>query len=435
MKKLFFVYIALFLSMNVFGQAPGKMSYQAVIRDGDKLVSNQTIGMRISILQGSADGTEVYQETYDPNPATNANGLVSVEIGAGVPLIGSFSTIDWANGPYFIKTETDPNGGTNYSITGVSQLMSVPYALYAETSGTSGPAGQDGMDGKSAYEIAVDNGFNGTEADWLSSLKGADGQDGAQGPQGISGVDGVDGYAPDGTAVGEMLYWDGNAWVSVEPGGEDFIFVFKNGKPTWKHPDFDVFHNGFGYNEVTNPTTGKTWLDRNLGATQVATSSTDEASYGDLYQWGRGTDGHQLRTSDTTNTLSSSDTPGHGDFIVSSSSPYDWRSPQNDNLWQGVDGINNPCPNGYRIPSLTEWENENKSWSSNNTAGAFNSPLKLPLAGLRSDGSLFYVGIYGYYWSSTENGIYSGNLNFYNSETRMFGIERAYGFSVRCIQN
>jgi uncharacterized protein (TIGR02145 family) len=188
--------------------------------------------------------------------------------------------------------------------------------------------------------------------------------------------------------------------------------------------------------EVTNPTTGKIWMDRNLGASRAATSSTDEQAYGDLYQWGRGTDGHEKRTSGTTTTLSTSDTPGHGDFILAPNSPYDWRSPQNDNLWQGVDGTNNPCPSGYRLPTDTEWEAERASWSSNNTAGAFASPLKLPVAGNRdySNGSLYDVGSGGHYWSSTVDGTYSRYLNFNSSAASMGSYFRAFGFSVRCIK-
>ena len=159
--------------------------------------------------------------------------------------------------------------------------------------------------------------------------------------------------------------------------------------------------------EVTNPETGKTWMDRNLGASRAATSSTDEEAYGDLYQWGRAADGHQVvRTSGTTSALSDSDTPGHGDFILAPDSPRDWRSPQNDNLWQGVNGTNNPCPPVYRLPSEVEWQEERESWSSNDAAGAFGSPLKLPVAGFRSrsDGSLRSVGSLGSYWSSTVDG-------------------------------
>lgn len=122
----------LFLISSIFAQSPEKMSYQAVIRDaGGNLISDNQIGMQISILQGSASGTTVYEETQDPT--TNANGLVSIEIGAGAVLSGDFAAIDWASGPYFIKTETDPAGGANYTITGVSQLLSVPYAMHATT--------------------------------------------------------------------------------------------------------------------------------------------------------------------------------------------------------------------------------------------------------------------------------------------------------------
>ena len=114
------------LTASVFAQVPEKMSYQAVVRDAnDALVTTQAIGMQINILQGSATGTAVYVETQ--TPTTNINGLVTMEIGSGTVVSGNFSTIDWANGPYFIKTETDPTGGINYSITGTSQLMSVPY--------------------------------------------------------------------------------------------------------------------------------------------------------------------------------------------------------------------------------------------------------------------------------------------------------------------
>jgi uncharacterized protein (TIGR02145 family) len=189
--------------------------------------------------------------------------------------------------------------------------------------------------------------------------------------------------------------------------------------------------------EVTNSITGKIWMDRNLGASQVATSSTDANSYGDLYQWGRGSDGHQCRNSVTTSTLSSGDVPGHGDFILASSSPSDWRSPQNTNLWQGVNGVNNPCPSGYRLPTSTELNAERLSWSSNRAAGAFASPLKLPMAGNRggSDGSLNSVGSYGNYWSSTVSGTNSSHLYFSSSYSDMSGNNRADGYSVRCLKD
>jgi hypothetical protein len=131
MKKIITICAALILAASVFAQAPQKMSYQAVIRNNQNaLVSNQAVGMRISILQGSATGTAVYVETQ--TPTTNINGLASIEIGGGTIVNGTFASINWANGPYFVKTETDPAGGTSYSITGTSQLLSVPYALHAK---------------------------------------------------------------------------------------------------------------------------------------------------------------------------------------------------------------------------------------------------------------------------------------------------------------
>jgi len=139
MKNLFSILAAVIFIASAWAQAPQLMSYQAVIRDAsNNLVTNHAIGMRVSILQGSTSGTLVYQEIYNPNPQTNANGLVSIAIGGGIPITGTFANINWATNSYFIKTETDPTGGTNYTITGTSQLLSVPYALYSQYSQKSG---------------------------------------------------------------------------------------------------------------------------------------------------------------------------------------------------------------------------------------------------------------------------------------------------------
>lgn len=136
MKKLFLTLTAALFSIVVLGQAPEKMTYQAVIRNtSNALVSNSSVGIQISILQSTPSGTAVYIERH--TPTTNTNGLATLEIGTGTIIAGNFSAIDWATGPYFLKTETDPNGGTTYSISGTSELVSVPYALYAEKAGNS----------------------------------------------------------------------------------------------------------------------------------------------------------------------------------------------------------------------------------------------------------------------------------------------------------
>ncbi len=129
--------ILVLFSLSLFAQAPESMSYQAIIRNtGGSLVASTTIGMQISILKGSDVGTAIYVETHAPT--TNANGLVSLTIGGGTPSTGTFSTINWGDGPYFIKTETDTDGGTVYTVTGTTKLLSVPYALYAKNSGLLG---------------------------------------------------------------------------------------------------------------------------------------------------------------------------------------------------------------------------------------------------------------------------------------------------------
>jgi hypothetical protein len=135
--KIYSIVAGLLLTVSVFAQAPQKMSYQAVIRNNSNaLITSTPVGMKISILQGSSSGAAVYVETQ--TPSTNANGLVSLEIGSGTVVTGTFAGINWATGTYFIKTETDPTGGTAYTIVGTNQLMSVPYALFSANAGVGG---------------------------------------------------------------------------------------------------------------------------------------------------------------------------------------------------------------------------------------------------------------------------------------------------------
>jgi len=628
MKKAFTFILAVSLTTIVFAQSPEKISYQTVVRNNsDVLVANKLIGMQISILQGSPSGTAVYVETQ--KLISNANGLVSLEIGSGTVVSGNFSSIDWANGTYFIKTETDPTGGTSYTITSTSQILSVPYALHSKTAevltgeitetdpvfsawnkstgisitesqisdlGTYIEAETDPVytawdkstgilitesqisDLGNYIETETDPVFNAwdkstgisitesqisdlgdyieaetdpvftswdkstgisitesqisdlgtyveTETDptftewdkstgisitesqisdlgdyieaetdpvfaasvaggitatdttnWnnkLDSYTETDPIFATSIAEGITATDTanwnnkldsytetdpvfatsvawsitstditnwnnkLDSYTetdpsvPTGMQAGDMKYWDGSEWVIVAATeNEGAILQMINGVPTWT--------GGTRVVNVTNPTTEKIWMDRNLGASQAADSSNDADSYGDLYQWGRNSDGHQLRTSAITTTLSSTDLPGHANFILNSMPPYNWRDTQNDNLWQGVNGVNNPCPSGYRLPTEAEWEAERASWGSNNAAGAFASPLKLPVGGLRNNSSASFeeVGSCGYYWSSTVLDTYSRCLYFSSSDDAQVGnASRAYGLSVRCIKD
>ena len=238
MKRISILVATILLSLGAFAQAPQKMSYQAVIRDAKQnIVINDPVATKISILQGTATGTEVYVETH--SSATNSNGLVSLEIGMGNVISGDFSTIDWANGPYFVKTETDIKGGSKYTITGTSQMLSVPFALYAANSGSStpgpqgpqgpigftgltGPAGADGEDGKSAYYFWLEAGNTGTEAEFLASLQGPAGNAGPTGPQGPIGFTGLTGPAGTDGEDGKSAYY---LWLEAGNTGTEAEFL------------------------------------------------------------------------------------------------------------------------------------------------------------------------------------------------------------------
>ncbi|SMD33885.1 Collagen triple helix repeat-containing protein, partial [Reichenbachiella faecimaris] len=234
MKKfLSFSFLLIILTSIVWAQSPNAFKYQAIARDGsgDPMV-NQEVNFQISLLQGSASGTTVYSETHLVN--TNGYGLVGMDIGSGNTISGTFSAIDWSAGPYFIQVAIDTNGGSSFQTLGTTQMLSVPYALYAETSGSSlpgpqgdtgpqGPAGadgsdgqdgatgpqgatgeqgaqgetgadgQDGEDGQSAYELWLADGNEGTEEEFLASLKGAKGDKGDKGDMGDIGPAGPTG--------------------------------------------------------------------------------------------------------------------------------------------------------------------------------------------------------------------------------------------------
>jgi uncharacterized protein (TIGR02145 family) len=176
-KKIISFISAVVLSASLWAQAPNKMSFQTVVRNNlGKLVVNKSIGVRLSILKTSSTGTAVYVESH--TKTSNVNGLLTLEVGTGAVTSGAFATIDWSQGPYFLKTEMDVNGGANYTITGVTEFVSVPYAKLSD---------------KANSVKTVANGAN----------------------------------------VGDMNFWNGTTWVPLNKGIQGQTLTFCDGKPTW----------------------------------------------------------------------------------------------------------------------------------------------------------------------------------------------------------
>jgi hypothetical protein len=190
--------MALALCTGAYAQAPQKFNYQAIARNSTGAeLTGQAIGIRISILDGGPNGTLVYQETQ--NKTTNAYGLFNLEVGGGTVVSGDFSTIAWGSGSKYVKTELDPTGGTNYTVAGTSQLISVPYALFAGNGGTQGPTGPVGAIGNTGPAGAT--GATGVGTQGPAGPQGPTGPGGgATGPQGPAGPTGPTGTGLTGPA-------------------------------------------------------------------------------------------------------------------------------------------------------------------------------------------------------------------------------------------
>ncbi len=236
-------------------------------------------------------------------------------------------------------------------------------------------------------------------------------------------------YAGTGNNTATLQLW---ALCAQSDGSEN------GGGPENAWPD-DYVHVGAPTEivDVTNPITGRTWMDRNLGASRAAQSVDDTEAYGSYFQWGRFADGHQFRFSDTQTQLSDSDRPNHGRFILSQNTNNfsDWRSPQNSSMWGNDGSINDPCPTGYRIPTASELQQEMASWNENNKHGAFDSPLRWPSGGSRrrNDGLVTGQGSFGFAWAGS-SGTEARILRYLGNQADVITLGRAVGAPVRCIK-
>ena len=276
------------LPQHIKAQAPNKMTYQAVIRDGsDGLITSSNVGLRIQILQGSEFGAAVYVETH--SPTTNTNGLVSIEVGTGNIVSGDFTTIDWTNGPYFIKNEVDPNGGTNYTISGTSELLSVPYALHAASAKSSANGISDGS--------AIGNTLYWEGNDWISSdLLRNNGNRIGIGDNTLQATFHIGGFG----ALDGILVTGGHGQgqdLSVSGSGTRMMFypkksAFRAGRVTgneWDNSEIGDYSSAWGLNTIASGEYSVAWGTGSLSSGEKATAwgRETEASGTESTAWGR----------------------------------------------------------------------------------------------------------------------------------------------------
>ena len=460
----------------VFAQVPQKFSYQAVVRNANnQLMANAGVGVRVSVVQGSIFGPSVFVETH--NVTTNANGLLTLEVGDGTALQGSMSDINWGNGPYFLKTEMDPNGGTNYSITSTQQLLSVPYALYAAEAGNvpDFSVTTDIVEGVGTYVTITDasgphtflvpaSSSGGTfvqqQADWaetdttvvsyirnkpnlasvatsgdyhdlmntpttpnLDSLLNAFNQSLASLTQRVDSIQGGVPITPDTTAP-VNFHCESSTLTDVDGNIYNTVLI---GNQCWMRENLRCTHYADGspiqLGGITSNTVAYRYYPNH--------SSSNVTTYGYLYNWSALT--HEIPVS-STNTV----------------------------------GIRGVCPAGWRIPTETEWTqlvsymggqseyilSGNSSYIAKalcstsywNTNGYNNSPgnnlssnnasgFSAVPAG-RYNGNYEDFGNYAYFWTATENSSLSAKcfVIYSSSASTSFSYyEKSSGMSVRCV--
>ncbi|MFN5371964.1 MAG: FISUMP domain-containing protein [Bacteroidia bacterium] len=459
MKTLLSLLLFSLITYSATAQSPQKFSCQSVIRNaGNQLVANQSVGIKISVLQGSANGAVVYTETH--NPLTNANGLATLEIGGGTVLSGNFANINWANGPYFVKTETDLSGGSNYTITNTTQLMSVPYALYAATAGNNtpgpqgpagpqgatgpqGPAGQNGTNGQnglSAYQIWLNAGNSGSEVDFLASLQGPSGNP-ASDDQNLSV-----------SATGDTLFLQNGGFVIIPGisaantggGGQTGITAHSCGATNVHNPDKTygsmTDQQGNVYKTIVIGT--QEWMAENLKTT-IYRNGNSIANVTDNAQWGGLTTGAWC--------------------YYNNDNQYDCPYGKLYN-WYAVADPRNVCPTGWHVPIDAEWSvlinyldpnadggnnypnvagGKLKStglqyWLSPNQDASNESGFSGLPAGNRGGGPFGNVGDVGFWWSSTESDTgdaWDRALGYSDGGAGRSNVVKEAGFSVRCLRD
>lgn len=419
-----FVFCFCLLSSFVIAQAPQKFSYQAVIRNAsNQLLANQLVGIKISLLQGSSSGTLVYSETHQPT--TNSNGAISIEIGGGSILSGSFSSINWAIGPYFIQTDTDVDGGSNYTITSTTQLLSVPYALYAASSASSipGPQGPAGAQGPTGPQGPVG-------ATGPTGAPGAQGIQGVAGPQGPAGPAGSDSQTLSVSETGDTLFLQNGGFVII-PGisaansggggsstvtdGEGNVYqTVVIGDQVWMSENLrsTKYCNGEPITLVTN---GTSWATATGEAYTVYNyDPLLDSIYGKIYNWYAAADPRNV-------------------------CPCGWHVPSDAEFTALTDFLGSESVAGGKMKSLGTLAGGDGLWTIANFEATNESGFTgLPGGGRLSNGSYTGMNTYAWFWISTENTATTSwrrDLENLSGGVLRNNVNKKAGCSIRCIQD
>ena len=370
MKRVFTILAAVIITAGVFAQAPQKMSYQAIVRDAaGELIKSTQVGIEINILQGSATGTGVYTETQ--TPTTNANGLLTIEIGGGT----GFDAIDWANGPYYLETKIDPTGGTNYTITGTSQLLSVPYALHSKTAETA----------------ASSDLLNERIKNIQSSMAGGK-------------VTDVDGNVYNTVKIGNQIWMAENLKVEHYADGTAIPFVTDT--------------NGDGSTDDEWAALGDNNTDKAM-CYYYNNAGGEKDTYVDLYTYATAVNG----------------TPYGGTNNVQGVCPDGWHLPS-DAEWTELENyISNDGHGGTEGAALKT----TSGWYQEGNGTDIYGFSALPGGCRHAYNGTFYnVGSSGFWWSATEydsSYAYYRSLYYLNSDVDRYLYHKSFGLSVRCTRD
>jgi len=399
--RYFILSIFLFISYVISAQTPQRFNYQAVVRNASNtILVNQPVGIRISLLQGSATGTAVFVETH--SLSTNTYGQVMLEIGGGTLVSGSIVSINWATGTYFIKTETDPSGGSNYSLSATTRLLSVPYAMHAGNGLGAGSANNQILYWNGSGWIVLNPGVNGQVLTICNGIL-------TWTFQGVCPETGfpcsiVDDFNPSIT-YGSMTDQEGNVYKTVTIGTQ--VWMAENLRT-------GRYRNG---DPIPNVVNGATWGGMTSGAS--CWYNNDSASYhslyGRLYNW--------YAVSETRNLC-----------------PSGWHVPTDSEWIKLVDTLGGATYAGTVLKSACAWKN---NWSGTNTSGftarpggfraEYNNSTFAGLVGANGAGQ-------GQWWTATKNDQTSSPTAWYRQVGPSLNISRgSYGYglgqSVRCVKD